>query len=374
MAMTICEGAIVPAIMLNHADVANSAAVPLQISPDDGHHVYRHNADCCHRIAQNGQRDEHRRHQTALALILSMIMVLLSGCDGPPKQSPIMAVDPLKVCVPDLADKMVWIPAGSFIMGQDPVYREEGPAQRLEMDGFWMDIHEVTNAQFAAFVAATGYQTLAERPPPQLAGAPAEMLQAGSAVFNIPNDTDLRWWRWEVGAQWRHPSGPDEMITGKATVPVVQVAYDDALAYAKWAGKDLPTEAQWEYAARGGQPIMAEPKDSEGRPLANIYHGVFPAKDLGDDGFVTRAPVGCFKPNGYGLYDMIGNVWEWTSSDGNRADAYEGVKTIKGGSFLCAANYCARYRPAARQFQERGLGTDHIGFRLVDNQRAAPPG
>ena len=271
-------------------------------------------------------------------------------------------------------NEMVWVAGGSFTMGENPRYPEEGPPRRVEVSGFWMSSHEITNAEFAEFVKETGYETLAERDPPRIEGAPPEMLVPGSAVFNVPIEDDPRWWRWETGAQWRNPSGPGENITGKDRVPVVQIAYDDALAYAKWAGKELPTEEQWEYAARGGDAVLPEPKDADGKPQANYYQGVFPAKDLGEDGFETRAPTGCFKPNGYGLYDMIGNVWEWTTADGARADASEGVKVIKGGSYLCAANYCARYRPAARQFQERGLGTNHIGFRLVDNDRPPPAG
>jgi len=274
-------------------------------------------------------------------------------------------------CEGRISSEMIWVPGGSFTMGENPRYREEGPPRTVHVDGFWMDVHEVTNTQFAAFVKATGYKTLAERDPPKIAGAPPEMLVPGSAVFDVPNNDDPRWWRWVVGAEWRHPSGPDENLQGKDRVPVVQIAYDDALAYAKWAGKELPSEEQWEYAARGGQAVLEEPRDARGKPSANYYQGAFPAKDLGEDGFDTRAPVGCFEPNGYGLYDMLGNVWEWTSGNGARADASEGVKVIKGGSYLCAANYCARYRPAARQFQERGLGTNHIGFRLVDNQRPA---
>lgn len=231
---------------------------------------------------------------------------------------------------------------------------------------------EVSNAEFASFVAATGYKTLAERDPPKIEGAPPEMLAAGSAVFHVPDENDRSWWRWTKGAQWRHPSGLDESIEGKARTPVVQIAYDDAIAYAHWVGQELPSEAQWEYAARGGEAQLAEPKDANGQPQANYYQGAFPAKDLGEDGYQSRAPVGCFKPNGFGLHDMLGNVWEWTSDNGSRSDATESVQVIKGGSYLCAANYCARYRPAARQFQERGLGTNHLGFRLVDNEKPPP--
>ncbi|HEY6964594.1 MAG TPA: SUMF1/EgtB/PvdO family nonheme iron enzyme, partial [Erythrobacter sp.] len=187
-----------------------------------------------------------------------------------------------------------------------------------------------------------------------------------------PTPDDRAWWRWVPGAQWRHPAGAGTGIAGQERVPVVQIAYEDAQAYAAWAGKQIPDEAQWEYAARAGAPALPEPVDGEGKPHANYWQGAFPAKDLGTDGFTGRAPVGCFAANVFGLHDMIGIVWEWTATSGSRADAVEPVGVIKGGSFLCAANYCARYRPAARQFQERGLGTDHIGFRLIDTKRPPP--
>jgi len=171
------------------------------------------------------------------------------------------------------------------------------------------------------------------------------------------------------GANWRNPSGPDESINEKPNEPVTQIAYADAEAYANWTGKQIPTEAQWEYAARAGQKALPEPLDEAGQPQANYYQGIFPVMDQELDGFRSRAPVGCFKPNAFGLYDMLGNVWEWTrNADGTQPE----TQIIKGGSYLCASNYCARYRPAARQFQERGLGTDHIGFRLVSNS-AQPP-
>lgn len=266
----------------------------------------------------------------------------------------------------------MWVPGGSFTMGDDPRYPEEGPPSRVTLKGFWMGVHEVTNAEFAAFVAATGYVTMAERTPPLLPGAPPEMLIPGSAVFTTPSPGNPSWWRWVPGAQWRHPSGPQETIAGHDLEPVVQIAWQDAEAYARWQGKQLPSEAQWEYAARAGALALPEPTDTAGEPQANYYQGVFPVRNLGTDGYIGRAPVGCFPANGFGLHDMIGNVWEWTSSPASRTDAGEPVNVIKGGSYLCAANYCARYRPAARQFQERGLGTDHIGFRLVDNARPAP--
>jgi sulfatase modifying factor 1 len=292
-------------------------------------------------------------------------VMLVAGCGNKPAEKG-------NVCAGLAGSEMVWIPAGSFTMGDNPRYPEEGPPRTVRLSGFWIDAHEVTNAEFADFVRATGYKTLAEREPPKLAGAPPEMMQPGSAVFQAPSPQDPNWWRWVVGAEWRHPSGPQESIAGRERDPVVQIAFQDALAFAKWAGKALPSEEQWEYAARAGATALTEPVDGEGHPQANYYQGAFPVKDLGTDGYTGRAPVGCFKPNAFGLYDMIGNVWEWTSTAGSRNDAIDQINVIKGGSYLCAANYCARYRPAARQFQERGLGTDHIGFRLIDPNRPAP--
>jgi len=215
--------------------------------------------------------------------------LLLAGCSQQQEQA--APEGTTASCEGAAKSELVWIPGGSFTMGENPRYREEGPPRTVHVDGFWMDSHEITNAEFAAFVKATDYQTIAERDPPKIDGAPPEMLVPGSAVFNVPSGTDRRWWRWEVGAQWRNPSRPDENITGKGRVPVVQIAYDDALAYAKWAGKELPSEEQWEYAARGGEEVLPEPKDADGNPQANYYQGVFPAKDLGEDGFETRAPV-----------------------------------------------------------------------------------
>jgi len=302
------------------------------------------------------------------APLLLTAALALSACSKAQPEAPA----PTPACIKAADHTMVWVPGSSFVMGSDPHYPEEGPPRTVTVKGFWMDAHEVTNDQFAAFVKATGYRTMAERQPPAMEGAPAEMLRPGSAVFRVPTPDNPSWWRWVVGAQWRAPSGPGSEIAGQGSNPVVQVAYQDAEAYARWAGKQLPSEEQWEYAARAGAEALPEPVDPDGKPQANYYQGVFPVRDLGTDGYRGRAPVGCFKPNPFGLYDMIGNVWEWTTARGNRMDASEPVNVIKGGSFLCAANYCARYRPAARQFQERGLGTDHIGFRLIDTKRPAP--
>ncbi|WP_374139355.1 formylglycine-generating enzyme family protein [Sphingomonas sp.] len=292
--------------------------------------------------------------------LLLPVLLSVSACSAAPQQD---ALEQTAAACTGLSEPaMVWIPGGRFIMGEQARYPEEGPPRAVEVAGFWMSATEVTNAQFAKFVAATGYRTEAERRPPQLAGAPPEMLQPGSAVFRVPTPDNGNWWGWVPGANWRHPSGPHSTIAGRDNDPVVQVSWNDARAYAKWAGLSLPSEEQWEFAARAGAAALPDPKDASGKPTANYYQGVFPARDLGEDGFTGRAPVGCFAANAFGLHDMIGNVWEWTTS---AARPGQPVNVIKGGSYLCAANYCARYRPAARQFQERDLGTDHIGFRVV---------
>jgi formylglycine-generating enzyme required for sulfatase activity len=248
---------------------------------------------------------------------------------------------------------MAWIPGGTFEMGGD-VYPEEGPRRAVSVEGFWMDRTEVTNADFAIFAKATNYVTIAER-----------STNPGAAVFVMPSgDADLStaasWWRYTEGANWKHPGGPNTSIAGRQNFPVTALAYEDVAAYAKWKGRALPTEAQWEWAARAGKPeINDQPKD------ANTWQGVFPLINTSEDGFEGLAPVGCFKPNAYGLHDMMGNVWEWT------AGTYDGqapkARVIKGGSYLCAPNYCLRYRPAARQRQEEDLGTTHLGFRTVLN-------
>ncbi|QLC24937.1 formylglycine-generating enzyme family protein [Parasphingopyxis algicola] len=297
-------------------------------------------------------------------------MAALSACEQPADFQTQSGSAAPEACARDVA-KMVWIPGGRFIMGEAPLYREEGPPRAVDVDGFWMRAHEVTQGEFAEFVEATGYVTVAERAPPRLPGAPQEMSEPGSAVFAIPDRDDPRWWRWAIGANWRQPTGANDRTQSVSALPVVQIAYEDAEAYARWARGALPTEAQWEYAARDGGGAQPEPIGADGRPQANYYQGIFPVRDLGEDGYSGRAPVGCFAPNDRGLHDMIGNVWEWTSSPGGFSAH---TRVIKGGSYLCAANYCARYRPAARQFQESGLGTNHIGFRIVDNDRPPPDG
>ena len=279
---------------------------------------------------------------------------------------------------------MVWVPAGSYIAG-DSVYPEEQPAGKVHVAGFWMDRSEVSNDAFAAFVNATGYVTVAERAV-DLAmhtGLTPEMQQPGAVVFSMPdkisNSDDIRqWWRYVPGANWRHPGGPATTIDGHGAYPVVHVTYADALAYAKWKGHALPTEAQWEWAARGAQPQVAA---DHAQPLqANTWQGLFPVANSADDGYIGLAPSGCYTPNTLGLFDMIGNVWELTSDvylpyhqgeneshDQLPPELHTGAgqRVIKGGSYLCAPNYCIRYRSAARQPQDEDLAVSHLGFRTV---------
>jgi formylglycine-generating enzyme len=308
----------------------------------------------------------------------------------------------------DLHPDMVWIASGRFVMGSDHHYPEESPAHDVTVDGFWIDKYAVTNEQFARFVDATGYVTTAERPPQaeDYPGALPEMLKAASVVFDKPRQrVDLRnhynWWTFVAGAQWRHPEGPKSSIDGRARHPVVHVSYEDAEAYARWAGKELPTEAEWEFAARGGLEGAAyawgEEMTPGGKYMANTWQGEFPLLNLRSDGYEGTAPVGQFPANGYGLFDMIGNVWEWTTDwyaarheaakgccggdipKGKREASYDPRqpeikiprKVIKGGSFLCAENYCRRYRPAARMAQPVDTSTCHVGLRMV--RRASPP-
>ncbi len=255
---------------------------------------------------------------------------------------------------------MVLIEGGSFDMGAGSIYSEEGPVRREGVESFWIDATEVTNGEFAEFVAATGYVTVAE------AGIEG-VVPAGAAVFQVPDGPAEGRWTYADTANWRQPEGAESTIEGLEDYPVVQIAYQDAVAYADWKGRSLPTEVQWEYAARGGLDgatyAWGEEREPEGKYLANNWQGFFPFQDDGSDGFIGRAPVGCYPPNGYGLYDMIGNVWEWTADPYAPSDASVGL--MKGGSYLCAPNYCRRYRPAARHPQEVDLGTDHIGFRTV---------
>ncbi len=308
-----------------------------------------------------------------------------SACSLPPSTSP--------------HPGMLWVPAGSFAFG-DTVYREETPVRQATVQGFWMDRTEVTNAEFARFVQATGYVTTAERPVDARLhpGLSPAMQQPGAVVF--VNPTELRnggdprqWWQYLPGANWRHPSGPGSSLAGRDAYPVVAVTLADAQAYALWAGRSLPTEREWEWAAGGGQtaPLPTTPPPPPGaapaQPTpANTWQGFFPLANQASDGFTGLAPVGCFAANGFGLHDMIGNVWELTAdvyTDDHRgpdtlppdqppiatlpagAAGAASRHVIKGGSYLCAPNYCMRYRPGARQAQEDDLATSHLGFRTV---------
>ena len=279
---------------------------------------------------------------------------------------------------------MVWLPGGSFLMGSNDFYREERPVRRARVEGFWIDIHPVTNAAFRRFVEATGYVTLCERPPdPALyPDADPALLVPGSLVFRQPEGpVSLRdnraWWEYVPGADWRHPAGPGSTIDGRDDHPVVHVAYEDAVAYAEWDGKELPTEAEWEYAARGGLDgatyAWGDDAAPGGQPMANTWQGRFTWENLELDGYAGTSPIDAFPPNGYGLYDLIGNVWEWTASTlapaasccAPSTPAHEARRVVKGGSHLCAPNYCLRYRPAARQGEAVDTSTCHIGFRCV---------
>lgn len=307
---------------------------------------------------------------------------------------------------------MVWIPAGNFSMGSDAsnAANNEGPVHQVQISGFWMDESEVTNKEFSEFVDDTGYKTVAERPidwnemkkqlPPGTPKPADEVLAPGSLVFTppaqaVPLDNYARWWSWTLGADWKHPQGPDSNIDGKDNFPVVHIAYEDAKAYADWAGKRLPTEAEWEYAARGGKNetpfAWGDELTPSGKYLANFYQGAFPYQNTGNDGFEGSAPVKSFPANSYGLYDMIGNVWEWSAdwyrpdtymriqqagmtvckdptgpeSSYDPTDPYQPKRVIKGGSFLCSQDYCSNYRPSARMATSVDSGQNHLGFRCV---------
>ena len=306
---------------------------------------------------------------------------------------------------------MVWVPGGEFTMGTDSDlgWAEEKPAHRVRVDGFWMDETEVTNTQFRRFVESTGYLTTAEKAPtleeilrqsrPGTPPPPKEKLVAGSLVFTptpgpVRLDDPSLWLKWTPGANWRHPEGPGSSIDGREHHPVVHVSWDDAVAYAKWAGKRLPTEAEWEFAARGGLDSKLyiwgdEPPGRGGKWQANIWQGDFPYRNRVEDGYQRTAPVKSYQPNGYGLYEMAGNVWEWCS-DFYRADLYrsragQGVivnptgpsssydprhpygpsRVQRGGSFLCSDGFCSRYRPSARHRCSPDTGMSHVGFRCV---------
>ena len=303
----------------------------------------------------------------------------------------------------DAPPGMVWVPGGEFTMGSDDHYPEEAPAHRVAVDGFWMDRGPVTNEQWSSFVDATGYVTFAETEPDadDYPDARPELLVPASMVFTRPGrpvglDDHYQWWSYVPGADWRHPQGPDSSLDGLAQHPVVHVTWDDVSAYAAWGDKDLPTEAEWERAAwagtEGSEYAWGDRLYPDGRMMANIWQGNFPLQNLKLDGYDGTSPVGAFAANSYGLVDMIGNVWEWTSdwyelhSDvarpcctvvnprgGERERSHDpdapgspvARRVSKGGSHLCAKNYCRRYRPAARMPQALDTSTSHLGFRCI---------
>lgn len=321
-----------------------------------------------------------------------------------------MTVPSMKISpsVEEPVDKaqMVHVPGGRFTMGSNDHYPEEAPAHPVAVDSFWIDARPVTNRQFRAFVEATGHVTSAEiAPDPRdYPGADPALLRPASLVFQPPrhrvtNHADIsQWWTYCLDADWKHPLGPRSSIDGMDDHPVIHVAYADAEAYAVWAGKSLPTEAEWEYAARGGlegkEYAWGDELMPGGKPMANTWQGAFPNENLLTDGYARTSPVGTFPPNGYGVFDMIGNVWEWTQDyyaarhhvnadrpccavrnplGAERERSFDPAmpaitiprKVLKGGSHLCAPNYCQRYRPAARHAQPIDTSTSHVGFRCV---------
>lgn len=326
-------------------------------------------------------------------------VVSLAGCSADPEFIGLCDSYPGVPEEGGITAGMVYIEAGEFQIGNDHGFRdpesgrfqrfpEEAGARLVESEGFWIDRHEVTNAQFKRFVDATGYVTVAERKPlPEWfpAGYPQDELVPGSAVFN-PSDVFQStsqapaWWRFVEGASWRQPEGPGSDLSGRMNHPVVHVTFADAQAYASWAGKRLPSEAQWEYAAKAGIEVAEGAWEKayyrDGEWVANTWQGTFPDRNEAADGYAGTAPVGCFPPNPWGLYDAIGNVWELVSSDYSQdhrkvptgdfdPSDYSKAGVIKGGSFLCASNYCMRYRPVSRHAQDRTIGSSHIGFRTI---------
>jgi formylglycine-generating enzyme len=349
------------------------------------------------------------------------VLVLLEGCSSSQEKKTTTSVIPrneIPTAEMTAPEGMVWIPGGEFTMGTDDpqAYAYERPAHRVRIDGFWMDVSEVTNAQFRSFADATGYVTIAEKKPeweelrkqlPPGTQKPADnVFSPGSLTFTPPSyavslDDYSQWWTWTNGASWKHPEGPGSTLEGKGNYPVVHVAYDDAVAYCTWAGKRLPTEAEWEFASRGGREGQRYSWGSDfklgGKFMANTFQGVFPGKDTGEDGFAGSSPVRTFPPNDYGLYDIIGNCWEWTldtyhvsyydelakaglavnptgaATAYDPSEPYARKYVTRGGSFLCSENYCANYRPSARQGSAFDSGMSHISFRCVSTPSVIHP-
>lgn len=360
------------------------------------------------------------RHYSISFLFSVAILFGVSACQSNSSDTEVTQKRPIEeqeiTSKPFSSEGMVLIPAGTYEMGgdNDQADADEYPKHTVEIDSFWMDATEVTNAQFAEFVVATGYQTIAERPilwedikkdlPPGTPKPPDSILQPGALVFTPTEQpvnikmpgAEQQWWRWQIGANWKHPEGPNSTIEGKENYPVVQIAWEDAIAYAEWAGKRLPTEAEWEWAARGGLENNIYPWGDEdinqGEPKANFWQGLFPYQNTEKDGFVGAAPIKSFEPNGYGLYDMAGNVWEWCAdwykndyykekatlnvkvaigpnSSFDPAEPYIPKKSMRGGSFLCNDDYCSGYRVARRMKSSPDTGLNHAGFRCVADVR-----
>ncbi len=349
-----------------------------------------------------------------------VIVLFFASCSTKPDETSATIPDRQEVTTPpeDGPEGMVWIPGGTYLAGNDgsEASVHEGPAHTVQIDGFWMDETEVTNAQFREFVEETGYVTIAERPidweeikknvPPGTPKPADSILQPGSMVFSPPdypvslNDYS-QWWAWVIGANWRHPYGPESSIEGKDNFPVVHIAYEDAVAYADWAGKRLPTEAEFEFAARNAKSGAAfawgDELTPQGKYLANFFQGDFPHRVTSDDGYTGIAPVKSYPPNSYGLYEIIGNVWEWTSdwyrpdtysqldkmtvcknptgpeSSYDPTDPYNQKRVIKGGSYLCSTQYCSNYRPSARMATAIDSGQEHLGFRCVKSLPNSTP-
>lgn len=354
----------------------------------------------------------HLPNVAAVAALIAIYGAPIACAQSAASRGEVRATASSRVTVPPRG--MVWIPGGEFRMGTDDVrsMANERPAHRVKLDGFWMDVHDVTNADFRRFVAATNYVTTAERKPsweeikkqvpPGTPKPDDSVLVPGSLVFTPPDNEVLlndlsQWWTWTPGANWNHPQGPDSNIDGKDDYPVVQVSWDDAVAYARWAGKRLPTEAEWEYAARGGATKQGRfwwgnVFQPDGKFMCNSFTGDFPYRNTATDGYTRTNPWRAFPANGYGLHDMAGNVWQWTadwyrpdthataaeckdkscctnprgpSESFDPAEPYAPKRVIKGGSFLCNVSYCESYRATARRGTSPDTGSEHVGFRCV---------